>query len=67
MTAGLTKKPHPKGIQGIGNQMNASKCVLEGERIHDQHGQGTLAMLSCLLLLKVFFFKVLKIFEVRNV
>jgi hypothetical protein len=67
MTAGLTIKPHPKCIQGIGNQMNASKCVLEGERIYDQHGQGTLALLSRLLLLKVFFFKVLKIFKVCNV
>jgi hypothetical protein len=37
MTMGLSKstnhKPHPKGIEGIGNKINAYKCVLEGESI----------------------------------
>jgi hypothetical protein len=34
MTVGLSKsttiKPNPKGIQGIGNQINACKCVTRG-------------------------------------
>jgi hypothetical protein len=40
---------------------------VEKERIWDQHGQGTLALISRLLLFKVFFLKVLKISEVRGV
>jgi hypothetical protein len=47
------------------------KCMqlskVERERIYDQHGKGTLALIPRYLLLKVFFLKVLKIFEVRSV
>jgi hypothetical protein len=47
------------------------KCMqlskLEKERIYDQHGQGTLALIPHYLQLKLFFFKVLKISEVHNV
>jgi hypothetical protein len=36
ITAGLSKsttiKPHPKGIQGIGNQINACKYVTRGRK-----------------------------------
>jgi hypothetical protein len=40
---------------------------VEKERIYDQHGQETLALIPRLLLLKVFFLKVLMISEVHNV
>jgi hypothetical protein len=40
---------------------------LERERIYDQHGQGTLALIPRYLLLKIFFLKVLMISEVHNV
>jgi hypothetical protein len=40
---------------------------VEKEKIWDQHGQGTLALIPHYLLLKVFFLKVLKISEVHNI
>jgi hypothetical protein len=47
------------------------KCMqlskVEKERIWDQHGHGTLALILHLLLLKVIFLKVLKISEVHSV
>jgi hypothetical protein len=47
------------------------KCMqlskVKKERIYDQHGQGTLALIPCYLLLKVFFLKVLMISEVHSV
>jgi hypothetical protein len=39
---------------------------VERERIYDQHGYGTLALLSHLLL-KVLFFEILKVTKVCNV
>jgi hypothetical protein len=41
--------------------------TVERERTYDQHGQGTLALLSRLLLLKTLFFKVLKVTVDRSV
>jgi hypothetical protein len=44
-----TIKPNPKGIQDIGNQINASKqiCELEEEIAYVQHGQGSLGSFPC--------------------
>jgi hypothetical protein len=39
-------------------------CILERESISDQYGQGSLALLSHLLLLKVLNVKLLKILKV---
>jgi hypothetical protein len=47
------------------------KCMqlskVERERIYDQYGQGTLTFIPRYLLLKVFFFKNLKVTKVRSV
>jgi hypothetical protein len=40
---------------------------VEKERIYDQHGQGTLALIPRYLLLKVFFLNVLMISDVHSV
>jgi hypothetical protein len=42
-------------------------CIIERESIYDQYGQGSLALLSCLLLLKVLYIVVLNLIEQRNV
>jgi hypothetical protein len=39
-------------------------CILERESIYDQYGQGSLVLLSCLLLLKVLNVELLEILEV---
>jgi hypothetical protein len=39
-------------------------CILQRESIYDQYGQGSLALLSCLLLLKVLDVELLEILKV---
>jgi hypothetical protein len=52
--------PNPK-VRGLGTVLkHAGQCVLE-DSILEQNGQGSLALLSCRLLLKVLEVKFLKI------
>jgi hypothetical protein len=53
-------------VWGLGNNIKAcmSICDLERESTYDQYGQGSLALLSRLLLLKVLNIELLEVLEV---
>jgi hypothetical protein len=57
---------HIPKVWGLGNSSKACMpvCILERESIHDQYVQGSLILLSHLLLLKVLYVELLKILEI---